>query len=353
MNGKQKHGRHRGSTTNPVNRFQKIHYEYDPEYLYEEQPDPKTTFLRDTTGSIIVYNQSPDVGFNAGINVYRGCEHGCAYCYARPTHEYLGFSAGLDFESKILVKENAAELLEKELASKQYSPQVLAMSGVTDPYQPVERKMELTRQCLEVLVRFRNPVSIITKNYLVTRDIDLLSKLAGLNAAHVILSITTMDNELRGKLEPRTSPIAKRFDALKELSQAGIPCGVLIAPVIPGLTDHDMPAILESAKNAGACYAGYQMLRLPYAVSEIFARWLEKHQPDRKEKVLNRVRAMRDGQLNDPKFGSRMKGKGLYADQVKDLYEIHCRRVGLNQDSPAMSTTHFRRPNQQLKLFDK
>ncbi|HKJ68684.1 MAG TPA: PA0069 family radical SAM protein [bacterium] len=342
----------RGTTANPANRFEKLHYEYD-ERIREELPARRTTFLRDATSSIITYNDSPDVGFDASLNVYRGCEHGCAYCYARPTHEYLGFSAGLDFESKILVKENAPELLRQELSDPNYNPQVLAMSGVTDPYQPIERQLQLTRKCLQVLTEFRNPVAIVTKNYLVTRDIDLLERLASFEAATVYISITTLDNQLRGELEPRTSPVSKRLDILRTLTDAHIPCGVLIAPVIPGLTDHEIPSILTAAADTGAQYAGYIMLRLPFGVKDLFEQWLEDHFPDRKAKVLHRIQAVRDGRLNDPRFGSRMRGEGIYADQVDELFTLGCDRANLGTKSPPGNISEFRRPNEQLSMFHR
>ncbi|MDQ6622747.1 MAG: PA0069 family radical SAM protein, partial [Verrucomicrobiota bacterium] len=233
----------RGASGNPANRFEALHLELDPTDPAEddERPALRTHFLRDDTRTIISKNNSPDVGFERSVNPYRGCEHGCAYCFARPTHEYLGFSAGLDFESKIMVKENAAELLEVELASPKWQPQTVVMSGVTDPYQPIERKLRLTRRCLEVLAKFRNPVGIITKNRLVTRDIDVLKELAEHNAAAVNISVTSLDRDLQRILEPRTSPPQARLDAVAQLREAGIPVGVMVAPIIPGLTDHEVP----------------------------------------------------------------------------------------------------------------
>src|SRR5689334_3068315 len=233
----------RGAGSNPPNRFEKIHLEPDAEWDPELDPLPQTQFLKDKTGSIIAYNDSPDVSFEASVNPYRGCEHGCIYCYARPFHEYLGFSSGLDFETKIMVKEDAPGLLRKELSSPKWKPQIIAISGVTDCYQPIERKLKITRGCLEVLAEFRNPVGIITKNQLVTRDIDFLRELARHNAVVVFVSLTTLDLQLRKILEPRTSPPAARLATISALSQAGIPVGTLIAPVIPGLTDHEIPAL--------------------------------------------------------------------------------------------------------------
>lgn len=334
----------RGASNNPTNRFEKIAYEREIDWNPEEDVSSRTQILQDTTQTIIVYNNSPDVGFDAGINVYRGCEHGCAYCFARPTHEYLGFSAGLDFETKIVVKMDAPELLRKELSSKKWKPQVLAMSGVTDCYQPLERKMGLTRRCLEVLAEFRNPVCIITKNFLVTRDVDLLSELAKYNAAVVNISITTLDSTLQPKLEPRAASPRARLEAIRILSEAGVNVGVLMAPIIPGLTDHEIVNVVSEAVKAGARFAGYVPLRLPFAVKNIFEGWLAQHFPDRKDKVLNRVRAMRDGKLNDPNFGSRMRGSGIFADQIGQMFHVACRKAGLPDERSSLSTEHFRRP---------
>ena len=247
--------RGRGAGGNPPNRFEKIHLERDADWDPAEDPSPKTQFLRDLSQSIISYNDSPDIPFHASLNPYRGCEHGCSYCYARNTHEYLGFSAGLDFETKIMVKENAPELLRRELSSPKWKPQTLAMSGVTDCYQPVERRLQLTRRCLAVLAEFRNPVSIITKNYLVTRDIDLLRELAAHHAVAVHLSINSLDSELARKLEPRAASPKMRLAAVEALAKAGVPVGVLVAPVIPALNDHEMPSVLAAAKAAGAGWA--------------------------------------------------------------------------------------------------
>ncbi|MFL5241362.1 MAG: PA0069 family radical SAM protein [Gemmataceae bacterium] len=344
------HGR--GAAANPPNRFDRLHYEPDPEAA-DEGPGPATQFLRDSSRTIIAYNDSPDVGFDASINPYRGCEHGCIYCYARPTHEYLGFSAGLDFETKILVKEKAPELLRKELASKKWQPQVLGISGVTDPYQPVERRMRLTRRCLEVLAEFRNPVAVITKNHLVARDKDLLALLARHNAAVVFLSITTLDADLARKMEPRTSHPQGRLDAIRELTEAGIPTGVMTAPVIPGLTDHELPALLDAAAKAGARSAGYTMLRLPNAVSGLFESWLTQHFPERKDKVLGRIREIRGGRLNDPNFSSRMRGDGIFAQVTKELFALGCRNAGIVKRDLNLSTAAFRRPSGgQPTLFD-
>ena len=341
----------RGASSNPANRFESVEYDRDIDWNPEEDAAPRTQILRDSSQSIITYNDSPDVGFNAGINVYRGCEHGCAYCFARPTHEYLGFSAGLDFESKIMVKENAPELLRKEMMSSRWKPQVLGMSGVTDCYQPLDRKLQLTRRCLEVLAEFRNPVCIITKNFLVTRDVDYLAELARFDAVVVNISVTTLDSTLTPKLEPRASLPQARLAAIKTLSEAGVPVGVLAAPMIPGLNDHELPSIIAEAVSAGAKFAGYVPLRLPHGLAPMFERWLELHFPNRKDNVLNRIRAMRGGKLNDPNFGSRMRGEGIFADQISQMFHIACRRAGLKEDRAAISAAHFRRPSgPQLEL---
>ena len=344
----------RGASGNPANRFEALHLELDPIEPNEqdERPRLKTQFFRDDTKTILARNNSPDVCFERSVNPYRGCEHGCAYCFARPTHEYLGFSAGLDFESKIMVKENAAELLEAELSSAKWKPQVVAMSGVTDPYQPVERRLQITRRCLGVLAKFRNPVAIITKNRLVTRDIDVLGQLAAHNAVGVNISITSLDRNLQRILEPRTSPPQARLDAVAQLHAAGIPVGVMVAPIIPGITDHEVPAILEACGKAGAQFAAYVILRLPWAVAPLFERWLDEHFPERKEKVLGRIRHMRGGgeKLYDSRWTIRQTGEGIFAEQIEAMFDVARRRAGI-KGRPALSTAAFRRPNEQLPLF--
>jgi len=343
--------RGRGAASNPANRFEHTHYarlEWDD----ADDLSPNTVLLKDSTRSIINFNDSPDVGFEASINPYRGCEHGCVYCFARPNHEYLGFSAGLDFETKILVKQDAPELLREELSSARWVPQVIAISGVTDAFQPIERRLRLTRRCLEVLTEFLNPVVIITKNELVTRDIDLLSELARRDAALVFISVTSLDGDLARRLEPRASQPSRRLAAMEAVAAAGIPVGVLVAPVIPGLTDHELPSILEAAAKAGATTAGYVPLRLPFGVATLFEEWLELHEPLRKEKILGRIREMRGGRLNDPNFGSRMHGQGPYADHIQNLFEISCRKSRLNATRPKLSAAAFLRPGpSQLGLF--
>jgi len=343
--------RGRGAASNPANRFDTTSYERS-EWDEPDDPSVHTVFLKDETRTIINYNDSPDVGFNASINPYRGCEHGCIYCFARPNHEYLGFSAGLDFETKILVKEDAPELLRRELASRTWEPQVIAISGVTDAYQPIERRLRLTRRCLEVLVEFRNPVVIITKNELVTRDADLLQQLAAVNGALVFVSVTSLDSELARELEPRASQPARRLATIEALARAGVPVGSLIAPVIPGLTDHEMPSIISAVAKAGALAASYVPLRLPYGVAPLFEEWLSLHRPLQKEKILNRIRDIRGGRLNDPSFITRMQGSGAYAEHISELFEVSCRKAKLNSKRPLLSAASFSRPGPaQMALF--
>ena len=347
--------RGRGAAANPANRFELVEIDLDGDWVDEElrhtaeageewSPAGGTRYYRDHTRGIIARNQSPDIGFDASINPYRGCEHGCVYCYARPTHEYLGLSAGLDFESRIFVKTDAALLLRRELSRPKWKPQVIAISGVTDPYQPVERRLRITRGCLEVLAEARNPVGIVTKNHLVTRDVDLLAELARHRAAKVFVSVTTLDRELQRSMEPRTSTPERRLEAIRTLSAAGVPVGVMVAPVIPGLTDHELPRILEAAADAGAEAAGWVPLRLPHGVKDLFADWLERMHPERASRVLNRVREIRGGELYDASYHSRLRGEGVYADHLRALFDSACRRHGLNRERPGLSTAAFRRP---------
>jgi len=348
--------RGRGASWSPANRFERLHVDFhdfdgnDADFEPSERPRRVTQYFRDGTKSIITRNNSPDVGFETSLNPYRGCEHGCIYCYARPTHEYLGFSAGLDFESKIMVKTNAPELLRAELESLRWEPQTVVMSGVTDPYQPIERKLRITRGCLAVLAKFRNPVAIITKNRLVTRDIDLLRDLAAFNAAAVNISVTSLDPNLQRVLEPRTSSPEGRLDAIRQLRNAGIPAGVMVAPVIPGLTDHEVPRILEACAKAGAQFAAYTIIRLPWAVAPLFEHWLDEHFPDRKEKVLGRIRDLRGNRLNNSQWHMRMSGEGIFAEQIASFFKIACRHAGIGE-RPKLSTAAFRRTREQLRLF--
>ena len=350
----------RGTSANPANQWSPLHVEPDGDELDraesagadDERPAPQTVYYRDTARTIIAHNDSPDVGFQYSINPYRGCSHGCIYCYARNTHSFFGLSAGLDFETRIFVKEDAPRLLREELSSPRYKPVTLSISGVTDCYQPAERRFGLTRRCLEVLAECRNPCGVITKNHLVTRDIDLLRNLAEHNASVAILSITTLDNELSARMEPRASAPGRRLAAIEELTKAGVPAGVMVAPVIPGLTDHEVPAILSAAASAGAILCGFVPVRLPLDVAPLFEDWLGRHYPDRKDKVLNRIRDLRGGKLNDSNFHTRMVGQGAWAEQLKAMFEIAKRKAGLDRPFPDLSAAYFRPPaGPQMTLF--
>ena len=340
----------RGAVRDLPNRFQKLALDLDPDVVQhdpamegEAQPSPKTTFFEDQSESIISRNDSPDIGFSAGINPYRGCEHGCAYCYARPYHEYLGFSAGLEFETKIVVKKRAAELLRRELSKPKYVPEILAISGVTDCYQPAERHFRITRSCLEVLAEFRHPVALITKNFLITRYIDVLKELAAFEAVHVTISITTMNAELAAKMEPRASSPTHRLRAIELLAKAGVPVGVNVAPIIPGLNDREIPAVLEAARSAGATDAGYTLLRLPYGVKDVFAEWLKENFPEKLDRILGSVREVRGGKLNVSDFATRMKGEGPYAEHIGQMFHVFRERLGYGARSRGLRTEHFRR----------
>jgi len=343
--------RGRGAGFNPPNRFIDSAYVEHDDVEEPYVPSLEMEYIPDASKSIIASNDSPDLSFDRSINAYRGCEHGCSYCFARPTHEYLGYSAGIDFETKILVKMDAPKLLRQELMSKKWKPQVVFFSGVTDCYQPIERKLQLTRQCLEVLAEFRNPALVLSKNALVARDIDVFARLAEHHAIRVMLSITSLDAALIGLMEPRTSRPKARLGALRRLSDAGIPCGVMIGPIIPGLTDHEVPAILEAAAAAGAQYAGWTALRLPHAVAPIFQDWLERAVPGKAAKVIAKVRGMRHGKLNEPDFFKRGRPEGPHMQLVRSLFEQTCLRLGLNHERPPLSIASFQRPGEQLGLF--
>lgn len=346
----------RAAQSNEGSRFDKSQsvLENDNSYYFDSQEQVllRTQFLNDNSKTILSKNDSSDISFTYSINPYRGCEHGCIYCYARPTHEYLGLSAGLDFESKIFVKHQAPTLLHNAFMKPSWTPQSIMMSGATDCYQPSERNFKLTRQCLKVFEQFKNPVGIITKNHLVTRDIDILSKMAQDNLVKVFLSITTLDASLGRVLEPRTSSPQGRLDAIKLLAEANIPVGVNIAPVIPGLTDHEMPAILKAAYEAGARSADYILLRLPYSVSELFTEWLEEHRPLNKDKVLNYIKDIRSGKLNSSEFGERMKGSGPRAEQIAQMFKLFSKKHGFNKQSIKLRTDLFQRPGDQLSFLD-
>ncbi len=344
----------RGSVTSPMNRFEKIEIEADSEYLEHiegDLPKPKTEFWFDATQNILSKNDSPDIPFTYGLNPYRGCEHGCVYCYARPTHEYFGLSAGLDFETKILVKKDAPKLLEQTLRKPSWKPHVIALSGNTDCYQPAERHFRITRNCLKVLLKYRNPVGIISKNALVARDIDLLQKLAELQLVHVVISITTLDNRLSRIMEPRTAAPLNRLKTVRKLREAGIPTAVNIAPIIPGLTDMEIPAIAKAAAEAGAMTANCIVVRLPYSIKEMFQKWLETHMPDRADKVLNAIRSMRDGELNKKDFHERFIVKGPRGDVINSMMAQARKAYGLDKPMPKLRTDLFTRTPEQMQLF--
>jgi DNA repair photolyase len=344
----------RGTRANPENRFERIHVEPDADCVEEDAPATPTQFYRDSSRTALAENDSPDIGFRFSLNPYRGCEHGCIYCYARPTHEYLSFSAGLDFEQRILVKADAPELLRAALLSPKWEPQVVALSGNTDCYQPAERRLQLTRRCLEVFLEFRNPVGIVTKSALVTRDIDILAELAKLNLVHVSVSLTSLDGDLARRMEPRAATPARRLDTIAALSAAGVRVGILVAPVIPGLNDSEIPQLLERAAAAGARSASWVLLRLPQPVDQLFADWLDRHFPERKTRILGRLRQCRNGRLYDSRFGHRQRGEGVYAEQIRALFEVARRRAGLDEPLPPLETKIFRRPprrGEQLAMW--
>jgi len=321
----------------------------------DEPPQPlKTVMIKDSTRSIIARNNSPDIGFDRSINPYRGCEHGCTYCFARPTHAYLGMSPGLDFESKIFYKPDAAALLEKELRSPGYECQTMAMGTNTDPYQPAERHYKITRSVLEVLARFKHPIGFVTKSALITRDIDILAPMAADNLAKVALSVTSLDHHLARKMEPRASTPARRIEALRQLSAAGIPTTVMFAPLIPGLNDHELESVLAAAKDAGATSAGYVMLRLPLEVKDLFREWLAAEVPERASRVMRLVRSMRGGKDYDAKWQERGRGTGPIAEAASERFRLACKRMGFNESRRRLDTGKFKPPPQagdQLALF--
>ncbi len=339
----------RGAQINPTNRFVAIEVEEDLEYLEHDTDSQgqrttiRTEYFEDETQSILSENDSPDIPFRYSLNAYRGCAHGCAYCYARPTHEYLGFSAGLDFESKIMVKRQAAELLRKHLMKSSWKPEPIMMSGVTDCYQPAERHFRLTRDCIAVASEFNQPINLITKNALVTRDIDLIATLANRQLARVAISLTSLDQSLTRVLEPRTSSPEARLRAIRELSQAGVPVTVMVAPVIAGLNDSEIPAILEAAKENGARYAGYVLLRLPLTVRPVFLDWLAKHLPTKRDRIESLIKDTRSGSYNQTSFGQRMRGTGEYADHLVSTFKLFSKRYGLDGHPPPLDVAQFRR----------
>jgi DNA repair photolyase len=345
--------RGRGANHNPANRFEPLHVEVDDDAWIDQEPARlKTQYLRDDSSSALTKNNAEDLSFAYGLNPYRGCEHGCAYCYARTYHEYLGYSSGLDFESVIIVKPDIAALLEKELSNPRYRPGVVNLSGVTDCYQPIERKLALTGSCIEVLARFRNPVVVITKNQLITRDITSLSELARHQAVAVYLSITTLDPNLARDLEPRASSPRARLETIATLAANGIPMGVSAAPLIPGLNDSELPAILEAAAHAGASFSAYSVVRLPGTVANVFSSWLGQHRPMAKDKILDRIRNTHQGALNSTTPKARIRGTGELAGQIHSLHKILCKKLGLSTGTPALNHSAFRRPQTgQGELF--
>jgi DNA repair photolyase len=339
-----------GSHLDPPNRFERQHTEAvldqlraDDDY-HHRLTHRKIEYLADETASVVTENDSPDVGFRFSVNPYRGCVHGCAYCYARPYHEYLGLNAGLDFETKILVKHRAPQQLREFLGKKSWQPEPIAFSGVTDCYQPTEREFRLTRGCLEVALEARQPVMIVTKNALVVRDLDLIKELASLSLVNVGISLTTLDPALAQVMEPRTSTPAARLRTMSELAATGVPVKVMVAPVIPGLNESEMPAILDEAHQAGASAASYLLLRLPLTVEPVFFEWLERVFPEKRKRVESLIRQTRDGKLNCSEFGQRMRGTGCMADQVANVFTVFARKLGLVEDLPPLNTTLFRPP---------
>ena len=328
--------RGRGTALNPANRFEELSYEWEESADPAERPAPKTRFYRDS----------------ANLNPYRGCEHGCIYCYSRPYHEYLGLSSGIDFESMIFVKEDAPRLLAAELAKPSWKAETIALGGVTDVYQPIERKVKITRGCLEVMADARQPCGLVTKNALVVRDLDVFQELTRHAGVRVLVSLTTLDPELARRMEPPASAPSARLEAMRTLAKGGVHVGVMTAPMILGLNDHEMPKLLEAAAEAGATTAGYVPLRLPHELGTLFEDWLQRHYPDRKEKVLNQIKNIRGGRLNDPRFGTRMRGEGIFAEHLSKLFALTCRRLGLNKNRQAMERDNFRRPlGDQLRLL--
>ncbi|MCH2201580.1 MAG: PA0069 family radical SAM protein [Fuerstiella sp.] len=347
----------RGTSLNQIGRFESIEIhpdwsqlEHDAE-LYEQVRRLKTRYFEDASRSVISENDSPDIPFRFSLNPYRGCLHGCSYCYARPSHEYLGLSAGLDFETKIFVKRNAASLFRKWLCRRGYEPAPVTMSGVTDCYQPVEKTFQITQSCLKIAAEACQPMSVITKNALVCRDVKLMARMASDDLIQVAVSMTSLDQSLTKLLEPATSAPAARLRAVKELTAAGIPVHVMVAPVIPGLNDSEIPAILEAAAEAGARSSSHILLRLPHSVKDLFSDWLRNRRSNHADKVLSRLMNVRNGRLNDTEYGRRMRGSGPLADQITALFRVSARRFQIDRPLPALSTARFCPPNGQRRLF--
>ena len=344
-------GKGRGAALNPGGRFDALAREREP--VPEESP-LQTTVTMHRSKSIITRNDSPDIPFTQSINPYYGCEHGCVYCYARPSHAYLGLSSGLDFETRLFVKGNACELLRRELSLPGYRCEAIALGANTDPYQPIEREHRVTRSVLEVLRDFRHPVSIVTKSSLIERDLDILGELAKKNLIRVFISVGTLDGEIARRLEPRAVAPYRRIETLRHLAQAGVPCSVIVAPIIPFLNDKDLESVVGAAAQAGAASAGYTLVRLPYEVKLLFKDWLKRHYPLKAAHVMARIRDMRGGRENDPHFGSRMKGEGEFAALIARRFELACRKFGIGKAHPEpLDTSQFRAPDsRQLGLFE-
>ncbi|UCB55095.1 MAG: PA0069 family radical SAM protein [Thiotrichales bacterium] len=348
----------RGTASNSASRFLVYHNEAVDDGWYSEPDDearaPATEIFTENSKSILTRNQSPDIPFNVSINPYKGCEHGCAYCYARPTHAYLDLSPGLDFETRIYAKPNAAALLRKALDQPGYRPEVIALGANTDPYQPVERKLTITRQILEVLQQYRHPVTIVTKSALIERDIDILGDMAQRNLVQVAVSVTSLNSELSRRMEPRATAPHRRLQAIRQLTEHGIPVSVLFAPVIPMLNDNEVESVLAASHDAGMRTAGYVMLRLPHEVKQLFQEWLQTHYPLKAKRIMNIVRDMRGGRDYDARFGARQTGRGVYAELFAQRFRLACNRLGVDRTTIELDTGQFTRaagPGQQLTMF--
>ncbi len=343
----------RGAQFNPHNRFSRNDYvkEHDEGIDDWEDEPQKTTFILGQAKSIVNKVDSPDVGMAYSLNPYQGCEHGCTYCYARNAHEYWGFSAGLDFERKIIVKTDAPELFKKFLERKGWDASTISLSGNTDCYQPAERKFKITKHLLEIALEYKQPIGMITKNSLILRDLDILKEMANFNLCMVYISINSLNEQLRSKMEPRTATAKQRLKIVEELSKAGIPVGVMVAPLVPGLSDHEIPSILKAIANAGAIAAGYTVVRLNGAIGSIFEDWLKKNYPDRFEKVWHLIQSCHRGNVNDTRFGDRMRGDGNIAQLINDNFKLHCRLNHLNEKKTELDHTLFKVPKVQLSLF--
>ncbi len=350
----------RGAHVNPTNRFDRVHTEADlthcehDEELLAALDRPPTEYLADNSRTVVTENDSPDISFRYSINPYRGCAHGCSYCYARPTHEYLGLSAGLDFETKVFVKHDAPALLREFLGRPGWNAETIVMSGVTDPYQPAEREFRITRGCLEVLLEARQPIGVITKNALVTRDLDIFREMAALGTVKVAVSVTTLDAELARTMEPRTSTPAARLRAITTLTEAGIPVRLMTAPIIPGLNDREIPALLKAGAEAGAQAASYTLVRLPLAVKAVFLDWLDRNLPDSRNRIERFIREAHGGKLNTSQFGQRMRGRGEIAEQIRRVFDVFAARHHVDGDLPEFRRDAFRPPKPasgQMQLF--